>query len=72
MKLQIQLTFEELQQAVLNYAKANGAALPADAKVGFQCYGPDVQTPGGIISISAAIVVQEQQPVAQPAAAPTA
>ena len=66
MIMKVELSLEELNQAVQDYAKAHGANLPAGSKVVFQCYGPDVQSVGGIKSISASIVVAEQ--TAAPAA----
>lgn len=70
MTMQVELTFKELTQAVYDYARAKGLAMPANAKVLFECRGPDVQTVGGITSIAAKIVLQEQETVAGQTASP--
>ena len=72
MQMQVELTFKELTQAVYDYARSKGMAMPSHAKVLFECRGPDVQTVGGITSIAAKIVLQEQETVAGPTAAPNA
>lgn len=69
MTVQISLTFEELSQAVTDYAKAHGANVPDNSRVQFQCFGPDVVSVGGIKSISANIVIAEQAPAAPAATA---
>ena len=61
--MQVELTFKELTQAVYDYARSKGLQLPSTSKVVFECRGPDVQTVGGITSISAKIVLQEQETV---------
>ena len=70
MTMQVELTFKELTQAVFDYARAKGLQMPTGAKVLFECRGPDVQTVGGITSIGAKIVLQEQETVAGETAAP--
>lgn len=72
MMMQVEMTFKELTQAVFDYAKSKGLQMPATAKVIWECRGPDVQTAGGITSISAKIVLQEQETVATETATPTA
>lgn len=69
MTVLIQMTCDELKAAALAYANANGANPPENARVVFQCFGPDVQTVGGITSIAANIVIAEQEPAAAPVAA---
>lgn len=70
MMMQVELTFKELTQAVYDYAKSKGMAMPAHAKVLFECRGPDVQTVGGITAISAKIVLHDQETVPGPTATP--
>lgn len=71
MTVQVELSFDELTEAVKNYAKAHGANIPDGSKVVFQCYGPDVQSVGGIKTILAKIVIAEQDlPEPAPATPP--
>lgn len=70
MMMQVEMTFKELTQAVFDYARAKGIAMPSGAKVLFECRGPDVQNVGGITSIAAKIVLQDQETVPGQTAAP--
>lgn len=70
MQMQLAISFKELSQAVYDYAKSKGAVLPPNSKVIFECRGPDVQTVGGITSIEAKIVMQEQDTVAGDTSSP--